>query len=179
MGGTSTKLSRRKNEALVSKDSAADAKSQASLKKRLALSADAQAREADDAVVEISLDDAVSIPAKAMPAPTSTTTKAKKAQNSASQASAVVDPALRDSDDEGDDVEVGERGDTSFKQKDLVALAFAGDNVVEVCATLLCTTSLRTNPISLGIQRPEATGDRSGSPKGDRYYACWMGKPRC
>lgn len=119
-----TKLSRKRNETLVSKDSAAHTKSQAALKKQLARSDDALAREADDALVEIDVDQAV------VPPPAEITTGTLRVEQS-SQIS-TVDSAFRDSDDEGDEANHQGRNVKAFKQRDLVALAFAGDNVVEV-----------------------------------------------
>ena len=123
--GTSTKVSRQKNEVLVSKHSSLATKSKASFKKQLGRAEDALACEADDAVVEISLDEVMTVdPAKQKP-------KAN-GKGKAKFEKSVVDPAFRNSDDEGDDVEERDQGAKAFEQRDLVALAFAGDNVVEV-----------------------------------------------
>ncbi|KAF9503812.1 hypothetical protein BS47DRAFT_1402036 [Hydnum rufescens UP504] len=82
--------------------------------------------EADDAVVEISLDKAMTIDHA----------KQKRKQKSKQEGKEttemvipVIDPTFRNSDDEGDDAR--EEGVKAFEQRDLVALAFAGDNVVE------------------------------------------------
>lgn len=52
-----------------------------------------------------------------------------------------VDAAYAPSDDEGS--ETDEKGPMAFKQRELVAMAFAGDNVVEVSdpVGILCTVS--------------------------------------
>jgi U3 small nucleolar RNA-associated protein 14 len=119
---TSTKLSREKNEIFVSKKSSLASKSKAALKKQLARTEDALSREADDAVVEISLDKAMtSSHAKQKPMQKSK----QEGKEKAKEANPVVDSAFRNSDDEGEGVK-------AFEQRDLVALAFAGDNVVEV-----------------------------------------------
>ncbi|KAF9504662.1 hypothetical protein BS47DRAFT_1386203 [Hydnum rufescens UP504] len=121
----SAKLSREKNEILVSKKSSLASKSKAAFKKQLARTEDVLTREADDAVVEISLDQAMPIDHAKQNKP-----KQKSKQEGKDKTKVVdpvVDPAFRDSDDEGDDAE-GE-DIKAFEQRDLVALAFAGDNV--------------------------------------------------
>jgi U3 small nucleolar RNA-associated protein 14 len=119
-------LTRKERNSRVEKSSLT-LKSKAALKKQLARTKDALSREADDAVVEISLDKAMTIDhAKQKPMKKSK----QEGKEKTKEANPVVDPAFRNSDDEGDDAE-GE-GVEAFEQRDLVALAFAGDNVVEV-----------------------------------------------
>lgn len=136
IGDASTKLSRKKNEALVSKGSGADIRSQAALKKQLARSAEALAHQAEDAVVEIDLDDPLSL-SNAHVSFETTTGKQRIAEGIA------VDSAFQDSDDDDVDRDNGPRSTKVFKQRDLVALAFAGDNVVEVGDTCIVIISLR------------------------------------
>ncbi|KAF8310820.1 Utp14-domain-containing protein [Clavulina sp. PMI_390] len=133
VGSSTAKLSRKRNETLVSKDSGADAKSQAALKKQLARSQDALDREADDALVEIDVDvEAGFIPAPAEPEP-APKANAGKSKAKGKKKATVVDGAYQDSDDEMDEdaPAQGSNGVKAFKQRDLVALAFAGDNVIE------------------------------------------------
>lgn len=141
--GSGMKLSRRKAEALVSKSSSAATKSKAAFKKQLDRSEDAQIRDADDAVVEISLDNVMTMAPPAAPTP-SNTKKGKKGKGKETS-KVVVDPAYRHEDDEGDEgLEDPGKGVKAFEQRELVALAFAGDNVVEVCrffsVNVICTT---------------------------------------
>lgn len=105
-------------------------------------------REAEDAVVDIDLDDVMKVPdftisssGDAAEAKGITGKKNGKGNTkvriSEPHPKATVDTAFRDSDDEGDDGQDGavtnKNSGKAFKQRDLVALAFAGDNVVEVC----------------------------------------------
>ena len=65
--------------------------------------------------------------------PASGKAKNKKGKGKETALTTVVDPAYRHEDDEGDDgVEDPGRRVKAFEQRELVALAFAGDNVVEV-----------------------------------------------
>lgn len=117
----SSKISRKKNTTVLSRDSAAVTKSQAVLKKQLARADDALAREADDAIVEIDVDLASEVIMRDRP-----TQKGQKVMKKSA-----VDAAFDGSDDEDEDAGKAS-GSAAFKQRDLVALAFAGDNVVEV-----------------------------------------------
>jgi U3 small nucleolar RNA-associated protein 14 len=131
IANANAKLSRKTNEALVSKGSAADVRSQAALKRQLARSEEALAHQAEDALVEIDLEDSLSFPTASVSSQTMNGKERKPGQNIAGSA---VDSAFQDSDDD-EDVNRGDNGEPStkaFKQRDLVALAFAGDNVVEV-----------------------------------------------
>lgn len=180
---SSSKVSKKKNEVLLSKESSAVTKSQAMLKKQLGRTEDAVAREAEDAVVEIDLDNVMTL-STSIEAEESgqvaaevedASVKGKKAKGKGKvtiSEQAKVDSAFRDSDDEGDDVEErAQKGGKAFKQRDLVALAFAGDNVVEVSAPCLygtaptgrnlSFTNSRYVPFLAGVQRSEAAGNRS------------------
>ncbi|KAF9504919.1 hypothetical protein BS47DRAFT_1386112 [Hydnum rufescens UP504] len=123
---TSAKLSREKNEILVSKKSLLASKSKAALKKQLACTEDALSHEADDPVVEISLD-------KAMTIDHAKQKRKQKPKQEGKETTEVVIPVVgatfQNSDDEGDDAE--EEGIKAFEQRDLVALVFASNNVVE------------------------------------------------
>ncbi|KAG9097803.1 hypothetical protein FRC06_007178 [Ceratobasidium sp. 370] len=109
---TSGKLARKSNVAETTKMQKVQGKNEAE-----------RARAQDDAVVEIDL-------AQAMVVPESRNgrTQAKEAKGEKVE-SVQVDAAYQDSEDEGSDVD--ERGPAAFKQRELVAMAFAGDNVVE------------------------------------------------
>ena len=142
------------------------------MRKQLGRTEEAIAREAEDAVVEIDLDNVMTLstdPDADIPAAAkgkNSKDKGKKKVTISEQAK--VDSAFRNSDDEGDDVEErAQKKGKAFKQRDLVALAFAGDNVVEVsvqlgpCFTSVLTTSPSTFShlsflILIGVQRSEA-----------------------
>ncbi|KZW00502.1 small-subunit processome [Exidia glandulosa HHB12029] len=114
------KISRKKNEVVVGKDSRAVDKAQHVLSKQRKKATDEREREKDDAVVEISMTDVLKL-------------------------SAVSDEEENNSEvDEQERLEKQKKGakgkgkqkQTAFQQRDLVALAFAGDNVVEDFAEL-------------------------------------------
>ena len=129
---------RKKNEAIVHKDSSVLAKSANKLKKQRAKGETERAR--DDAVLEIDVDNVLTIP--------DPHAIGSSAQNNAKgtrrQSSPGADRPANDSDsDVNSEIEeqekletrdVNAKGVKAFQQRDLVALAFAGDNVVEVRA---------------------------------------------
>ncbi|KAG5644967.1 hypothetical protein DXG03_007339 [Asterophora parasitica] len=143
-GTTSLKVSKKNNEVVVGKDSSALAKSKNKLKKMARKQAGEKAKAVDDAVVEISVDQVLTLPSStpAVPKP-APKTKATPTQKKAPTPKATV-TVERDDGDSDDDVhsEVeaqekaldlkgkGKAHLLAFEQRDLVALAFAGDNVV-------------------------------------------------
>lgn len=80
-----------------------------------------RARAREEAVVEIDMTQAMVVSEKEG--------KAKKG-GAKGNGAVEVDAAYAPSDDEGS--ETDDKGPTAFKQRELVAMAFAGDNVVEV-----------------------------------------------
>ena len=165
----------KKNELLVGKDSKAADKSKSRLRKRQKNREDEKEKAKDDAVVEISLDDVLAgadaagpsaAPARVAEAQANgESARAKaKATNGASSA------AAEDNSDANSEVEEQERaldrngkgtgkgtgtapasGVKAFQQRDLVALAFAGDNVVQV------RTPARLAPFCKSRQRSPRT----------------------
>jgi len=170
----SPRLSRKTNQTLVSKGSAVDVKSQATLKKHLAQSEDALAHRAEDAVVEIDLDNPLSLPA--VPGPPEATSAKQRKPNRNIKGTA-VDSAFQDSDDEDVGPDNGHQSAKAFKQRDLVALAFAGDNVVEVSDTRTAILSFYClmHAIPEGIQLQQTEGDRGDCAQGNRHHVAWMG----
>lgn len=168
IANTNAKLSRKTNEALVSKGSSADVRSQAVLKKQLARSEEALAHQAEDALVEIDPEDSLPLPPSSV---SFQTTNGKKRKSSQNIESAAVDSAFQDSDDEG--VNQGEQSTKAFKQRELVALAFAGDNVIEVSTHLSACNFAYI--ILAGIQLQQTEGDRGGGPKRNRHHIAWLG----
>lgn len=151
-----SRKARKKNEAVVHKDASAQAKSANKLKKSTAGREEERERARDDAVLEIDLDNVLVMPDPAPPASSSKgkTKKAKtrdkdtkKEKNEARATNAAdADGAPDDGDsDVNSEVEEQEKalestaqrnhgkGVKAFQQRELVALAFAGDNVVQVC----------------------------------------------
>ncbi|KDQ62895.1 hypothetical protein JAAARDRAFT_202438 [Jaapia argillacea MUCL 33604] len=128
---TSTTAPRKKNEVVVAKESASVDKSKNKLRKRMKKREEEKEKAKEDALVEISMDDVLVIDKPG--ASTSTTeSEKKKAQ----------EPRREGSEDENGDSEVEEQekalerkgkkgGVKPFEQRDLVARAFAGDNVVQ------------------------------------------------
>ncbi|KAG8864103.1 hypothetical protein FRB96_006977 [Tulasnella sp. 330] len=179
----STRITRKKNEVVVSKSSTLAIKSTVALKKDLSKTAAAREREKDDATVEISLDSVMTIsPASAAPASktgkspgpasddntmktsekppafqaqlppvddngdnttgwTDVKPRTKKkdiapvgaSEKGRTQTTSPVDAAYQDANDGVSDQGLDERGipKLAMRQRDLVAQAFAGDNVIE------------------------------------------------
>lgn len=110
--GTGGRARKRNTEVNVKTASAVDKANLALKKQEKTKTREAKTRAADDAAVDIDLDSAALLKGKA---------KAKT--------------SLALSDDEGSDEEFGTGPSAvpkAFKQRDLVAQAFAGDNVIEV-----------------------------------------------
>ncbi|KAG8685948.1 hypothetical protein FRC08_012830, partial [Ceratobasidium sp. 394] len=106
------KLARKSNVAETTKMQKVQGKSEAE-----------RVRAREDAEVEIDMAQAMVLPESG-----NGERQAKEAKGEKSK-DMKVDAAYQDSEDEGSDVD--ERGPTAFKQRELVAMAFAGDNVVE------------------------------------------------
>ncbi|KIN93270.1 hypothetical protein M404DRAFT_36247, partial [Pisolithus tinctorius Marx 270] len=136
---SSSRLARKKNEAVVHKNADTLAKSSNKLKKQVAKGEEEKERARDDAVLEIEIDKVLTIPD---PPTTSSSAKKKgkkpKRQNQLSTSAEV--PADDDDSDVHSEMEeqegaagqsVNAKGGKAFQQRELVALAFAGDNVVE------------------------------------------------
>ena len=112
----------KRSEIVVSRESDSVAKAKNKLRKRQRETEDEVAKARDDAVLEITPTDLLLVPSQG-----SRRTRARTSDSNS---------------DEDDEVEEQEerlkrkragRKHNAFGQKDLVALAFAGDNVVEVC----------------------------------------------
>ena len=126
-----SKQSRKKNLVTGGKDAQGVDKVAAQLKKGLKKTDEGRARERDDAEVEIDLDVGLLGPG----------TAAKKGKGKAAKKAAGAQPG--DDEDESEDGEDDLRvGPTAFRQRDLVAQAFAGDNVIEVSPVLISTSLL-------------------------------------
>jgi U3 small nucleolar RNA-associated protein 14 len=130
------KAPRKNNEVLVAKDSSAIEKSKGKLKKQAQKREEEKAKARDDAIVEISMDNVLTLE---IPAPTDASPdNPENAMRKTSSAQGADDDS-----DVHSEVEEQERVLTStggrkargvhaFEQRELVARAFAGDNVVEV-----------------------------------------------
>ncbi|KAG8960552.1 hypothetical protein FRC03_006414 [Tulasnella sp. 419] len=112
----SSKVARKTTDVVISKDSSFAAKSKNALKKQQQKGHEARTREQEDAIVEINLDNVLTVAGKEAPEKS----RAKGVKNS------MVDSAYEEKDDE-DSIQ----NPKALRQRDLVALAFAGDNVVE------------------------------------------------
>ncbi|KAJ3500660.1 hypothetical protein NLJ89_g9696 [Agrocybe chaxingu] len=157
---SSAKVAKKTNTVVVGKDSKAADKSKNKLNKQAQKLEEERDKKRDDAVVEIDVDAVLTLPASsslggAGPSKVSdSASKAKAATTSSSsakaakakQAAAPAAPGINDDDDDGSDanseVDAQEKalnlkgkgkanGLKAFEQRDLVALAFAGDNVVQ------------------------------------------------
>ena len=138
------KAPRKANEVVVGKDSKALDKSKNKLKKKAQKREDEREKAKEDAVLEISMDNVLtltSIPvssASSNPVPK----KEKKQKKQALNNGDVIVAGNDDDSDASSEVEAQEmtlelkgkgkaNGVKAFQQRDLVALAFAGDNVVQ------------------------------------------------
>ncbi|TFK21288.1 Utp14-domain-containing protein [Coprinopsis marcescibilis] len=130
----SLKVGRKKNEVVVSKDSKAADKSKNKLRKNARKHEEEKQLEKDDAILEISADNVLQL---------STESSTSKASSSQKKDTGVVSADNDDDSDSNSEADAQEQGllrkmkgkgkaaaQTAFQQRDLVALAFAGDNVV-------------------------------------------------
>jgi U3 small nucleolar RNA-associated protein 14 len=153
---------------VVSKDSAAIEKSKDKLRKLSKKNEKDKAKE--DAIVEISLDDVLA--PNILPEPTGTsiqkTIQSAATTSSKFQSSTAAVIASDDDSDLNSEVEEQEKaldrkgkakayGVKAFEQRDLVALAFAGDNVVEVCSSRLPELPLLTTVFLQVFSRSETS----------------------
>lgn len=124
------------NKAAVGKDSKDAARSAAKVDRQKSRMVEAREAEKDDALVEIDpqivLTKAIVAPQVTMPA--SQNKKGKKAVvEGNSKLTMEIDMGDSSDEDDADDHEAQRgKGPAAFKQRDLVARAFAGDNVVAV-----------------------------------------------
>ncbi|PPQ66047.1 hypothetical protein CVT24_000229 [Panaeolus cyanescens] len=131
----STKIAKKKNEVVVSKDSKSADKSKNKLKKQMQKLEGTKAQAKDDASVEVTLDNLLAESSSSTP---------KASQSKPPKKSAVASSAPLDDDDSDSNSEVEaqekilegkgkgkNKNPLAFQQRDLVALAFAGDNVVQ------------------------------------------------
>lgn len=127
---TASKAAKKANTIVVGKDSKIIDKSKHKIKKKAQNQVDEREKTKDDAVVEISLDSVLTLPAKSGP-PLSLKEMTKGVDSDG------------DSSDLDGEIEAQEKamlmkgkgrpnGLKAFEQRDLVSLAFAGDNVVQV-----------------------------------------------
>lgn len=138
------KLSRKMNKATVGKDSRDAVRLAAKVDRHRSKLADAREADADDAQVDIDPSVVLSLGQKAAPQLMVPVTKSKTGKGSAAKATAtarstIVEGDAASSDEEDDEIEhkmQSGQGPAAFKQRDLVARAFAGDNVVAVRSIL-------------------------------------------
>jgi len=136
--------SRKRNEVHVHKGADALTKSSNKLKKQTGKHADERERARDDAVLEIDASNVLEIPEPPAPSASSKKSKAQGRRDVAKAPAGATGPAHDEGADDSDvpsEVEAQERATDkknagkrvqAFQQRDLVALAFAGDNVVQV-----------------------------------------------
>jgi U3 small nucleolar RNA-associated protein 14 len=148
IASSSSGPSRKRSEVLVQKGSDALTKSTNKLKKRTAKGELEQERARDDAVLEIDANMVLTVVEPVRASAVVNTEREpkgkKKAKNDnvTTQPSAAADVDESDGHSEVDEQEralerkrqgVKGKGVAAFKQRELVSLAFAGDNVVQVC----------------------------------------------
>lgn len=130
-----SKAPRKKNEVVVGKISDALDKSKNKLGKQAQKRVEEQERQKDDALVEISTSDIMTIRHSSL---ANVTQKKKdlKGKGKAQEVHNTVDDSDNNSEVEEQEKALGQKGKMkarkAFEQRDLVARAFAGDNVVQV-----------------------------------------------
>ena len=136
-GTTVGKVSKKKNAVIVGKDSDAATLSKNALKKRQRKAAEAQEDAKEDAVVDIDVGKVLTLEnAPAQPAPKMQARSTAPINGGAKVAGGFED---EDEDEEREEQEArlvargkGKKAVTTFEQRELVAMAFAGDNVIAV-----------------------------------------------
>lgn len=140
-GTTVGRVSKKKNAVVVGKNSDAAALSKNALKKRQRKATEAQADAKEDAVVDIDVGKVLTLEnTPAQPAPKKQAQPNAPITSGAKVAGGIED---EDEDEEREEQEAklvargkGKKGVTTFDQRELVAMAFAGDNVIAV--RILC-----------------------------------------
>ena len=126
------KVSKKVNAVVVGKDSKAADKSKNKLKKQASKREEQREKEKDDAVVEISMDHVLTLASSIKPSgPKVTATPAADSADDSDDSEIEAQESALDLKGK-----VNGSGLKAFEQRDLVALAFAGDNVVQVCFEL-------------------------------------------
>jgi U3 small nucleolar RNA-associated protein 14 len=132
-------LTKQNNEVILDKNSSAFVKSKAKLRKQQSHLEGEKSKAAIDAEVEISMDDILQL---------HSSEKVKEKATSTSEAAAGSDNDDSDGDSEINAQELALEASKSkkkvaaFQQRELVAMAFAGDNVVKVCFQPACLSCL-------------------------------------
>ena len=134
---TARKVSKKKNAVVVGKNSDAATLSKNALKKRQRKAAEAQKEAKEDAVVDIDVGKVLRLEGtSAHPAPKKPNGPDTVITNGAKAAGGFED---EEEDEEREEQEAklvargkGKKGVTTFEQRELVAMAFAGDNVIAV-----------------------------------------------
>lgn len=131
---SSSKIAKRANEVVLSKNSSLSQKSEMALKKKMAKTTAPREKEGDDAVLEISIDNVMLM--KNDKPITESKGKKKDEKPKIKATTKSIDHVSSDDNSELDDQEAAlqnrRKGPKAFEQRELVARAFAGDNVVKV-----------------------------------------------
>jgi len=154
------KVSKKKNAVIVGKDSDAATLSKNALKKRQRKAAEAQADAKEDAVVDIDVGKVLTLenaPAQPPPLPKKQQAPPNAPITSVSGAK-VADGFEEEDEDEDEEREEqearlvargkGKKGVTTFEQRELVAMAFAGDNVIAVGILVLAVLRVLLTGVS-------------------------------
>ena len=152
------KVSKKKNAVIVGKDSDAATLSKNALKKRQRKAAEAQADAREDAVVDIDVGKVLTLenaPAQPAPLPKKQQAPPNAPITSVSGAKVAGGFEEEDEDEEREEQEArlvargkGKKGVTTFEQRELVAMAFAGDNVIAVGILVLAVLRVLLTGVS-------------------------------
>ncbi|THH01374.1 hypothetical protein EW026_g1300 [Hermanssonia centrifuga] len=139
--GSSSKSTQKKHEVVVSKDSAGAEKSKNKLRKRVQKREEEKEKAKEDATVDVTMSNVMTLGTASSTAGPSSQSKRKEqsAKLNKLKASAGEEEEDPEANSEVDEQEQAlerkgkgrEKGVRAFEQRDLVALAFAGDNVVQ------------------------------------------------
>ena len=152
------KVSKKKNAVVVGKDSDAATLSKNALKKRQRKAAEAQADAKEDAVVDIDVGKVLTLenaPAQPPPLPKKQQPPPNAPITSVSGAKVAGGFEEEEEDEEREEQEArlvargkGKKGVTTFEQRELVAMAFAGDNVIAVGILVLAVLRVLLTGVS-------------------------------
>lgn len=165
----SSKVAKRNNEVVLGKDSSLSQKSKMTLKKQMAKAAGTQEKEVDDATLEITTQDALVLKKESAVVQNGRNKKKKKKNIGKDKEALPVDDDSSEENSELDEQEAAlnktRKGPKAFEQRELVARAFAGDNVVRVCIQICHLGALLIPPCLQQFEEAKRREMESDAPK--------------
>lgn len=164
----SSKVAKRSNEVVLGKDSSLSQKSKMTLKKQMTKAAGTQEKEVDDATLEITTQDALVLKKESTVVQNGRNKKKKKKNNGKKEALPVDDDSSEENselDEQEAALNKARKGPKAFEQRELVARAFAGDNVVRVCIQICHLEALLIIPCLQQFEEAKRREMESDAPK--------------